>query len=259
MRANDTTQVNGPFMETTGQPERAQRLTEERTNTPSAFHALLLPIKDLQNAKQRLAGVLTPDERFGLAQAMLADTVRALCGVRRAHKIFVITNYAPAIEIAAQYGWESFREEHQVSESASVDFASRLCAERGVAGLLRLPLDLPLIQAGDIDDLLATECAAPAAVIVPSRDSTGTNAILRTPPTLFPSHFGPNSFEKHCSEAERAGAKIIIRRNERLEMDVDDEADLRALLRHDLTQTATGKWLEESGIAARFRTRAIAV
>jgi 2-phospho-L-lactate guanylyltransferase len=190
---------------------------------------------------------------------MLVDTVRALCGVRRTHRIFVITNYAPAIETAAQHGWEIVREEHQVSESASVDFASRLCAEGGVAGLLRLPLDLPLVQAGDIDDLLATECAAPAAVIVPSRDGTGTNAILRTPPTLFPSHFGPNSFAKHRSEAERAGAKIIVRRNERLEMDVDDEADLRALLRYDLTQTATGKWLEESGVVARFRTRAIAV
>jgi 2-phospho-L-lactate guanylyltransferase len=249
-------QLNGPFMETKGQPERTQHLNEQRTNVSSA---LLLPIKDLQNAKQRLAGVLTPDERFGLAQAMLADTVRALCGVQRAHKIFIITNYGPAIEIAAQHGWEIVREEQQVSESASVDFGARLCAERGVAALLRLPLDLPLIQTHDIDELLATECSAPAVVMVPSRDGTGTNAILRTPPTLFPSHFGPNSFARHRSEAERAHAKIIVRRNERLEMDVDDEADLRALLQHDLSHTATGKWLEESGVAARFRTRAIAV
>jgi 2-phospho-L-lactate/phosphoenolpyruvate guanylyltransferase len=246
-------------METTGQPGRAQRLTEERSNTPSAFRALLLPIKDLQNAKQRLASVLSPNERFGLAQAMLADTVRALCGVQRAHKVFVITNYAPAIEIAAEHGWEILREEHQVSESASVDFASRLCAERGVVALLRLPLDLPLMQSSDIDELLATECSAPSVVMVPSRDGTGTNAILRTPPALFPSHFGPNSFVKHCSEAERAAAKIIVRKNERLEMDVDDEADLRALLQHDLRNTATGNWLEESGVAVRFRARAIAV
>ncbi len=246
-------------METEGQPESAQSLTAQRTNTPSASRAILLPIKDLQNAKQRLAGVLTPEERLGLAQAMLADTTRALCGVQRAQKIFVITNYEPATEIAARHGWETLREENQISESASVDFASRFCAERGIAALLRLPLDLPLIQPSDIDELLAIECTAPAVVMVPSRDGTGTNAILRTPPTLFPSHFGPNSFAKHRSEAERAGAKIVVRRNERLEMDVDDEADLRVLLRHDLTHTATGKWLEESGVAARFRARAIAV
>jgi 2-phospho-L-lactate guanylyltransferase len=246
-------------METTGQSKSAQSATERRTNIPSAFCAVLLPVKDLQNAKQRLAGALTPEERFGLAQAMLADTTRALCGMQRVHKIFVITNYEPAIEIAAEHGWEVLREDHQISESVSVDFASRLCADRGVSSLLRLPLDLPLIQSSDIDELLATECTAPALVMVPSRDGTGTNAILRTPPTLFPSHFGPNSFAKHRSEAERAGAKIIVRRNERLEMDVDDDADLRVLLRHDLTHSVTGKWLEESGVATRFRTRAIAV
>lgn len=247
------------MMETTGQPESMQSIPEQFSINKPVRRALLLPIKDLRNAKQRLAGVLAPEERFGLAQAMLADAIRAASGVQRADKIFVITNYEPAMEAAAQYGWETLREEEQISESASVDFASRLCAERGVTGLLRLPLDLPLVQSSDIDELLATECSAPAVVMVPSRDGTGTNAILRTPPALFPSHFGPDSFAKHRSEAERAGARIIVRRNERLEMDVDDESDLRALLRHDLTDTATGKWLVESRVAARFRTRAIAV
>jgi len=224
-----------------------------------AMRALLLPIKDLRNAKQRLAATLMPDERFGLAQAMLADTIRAVQDVRRAHKIFVITNYEPAIEIAAKNGWDVLQEEHQISESASVDYASRLCAERGVTALLRLPLDLPLVQASDIDELLAMECAAPAAILVSSRDGTGTNAILRTPPTLFPSHFGPDSFAKHRREAEQAGASIIVRRNERLETDVDDESDLRALLRYDLKETVTGKWIEENGVATRFKSRVTTV
>jgi 2-phospho-L-lactate/phosphoenolpyruvate guanylyltransferase len=216
------------------------------------MRALLLPIKDLRHAKQRLAGLLTPEERCGLAQAMLADTLRAVRGVRLAEKIFVVTNYEPAIRAAKENGWEILREESQVSESASVDWASRICAERKVAGLLRLPIDLPLMRASDIDDLLAVDCAAPAAVVVPSRDGTGTNAILRMPPALFPSHFGEGSFAKHSAEAERAGARLIIRRNARLEMDVDDEADLRALLQHDLSRTQTSEWLAENRVAERF-------
>lgn len=254
--ANDTMHFDGPMMETAHQPEPSQSELEQIANAKPEFRALLLPIKDLRNAKQRLAGVLTPEERYGLAQAMLADTIRAVRSVLSAAKIFVITNYEPTMEAAAKFGWEILREEHQVSESASVDFASRLCAERGVTALLRLPLDLPLVQSSDIDELLAAEYAAPAVVLVPSRDGTGTNAILRTPPALFPSHFGPDSFAKHRDEAQRAGAAIIVRRNSRLELDVDDEADLRELLRHDLTQTSTGKWIEECGIAARFGTRA---
>jgi 2-phospho-L-lactate/phosphoenolpyruvate guanylyltransferase len=222
------------------------------------MRALLLPIKDLRHAKQRLCSLLTPEERLALAQAMLADTIRAARGVRLADKVFVVTNYAPAMQSAEEHGWDILREERQISESVSVDAASRQCAERGVAALLRLPLDVPLVQASDIDDLLAVECAAPAVVIVPSRDGTGTNAILRTPPPLFPSHFGSGSFAKHCVEAQRVGAQLVVRRNARLEMDVDDEADLRALLHHDLGGTQTGTWLYESGVAEKLRLQSAA-
>ncbi len=218
------------------------------------MRALLLPVKDLKNAKKRLMSVLTPEERFGLAEAMLADTIRAVQGVRAAEKIFVVTNYGPVMDLAKKNGWEVLREERQISESDSVDAASRICEERGVRSLLRLPLDLPLVQPGDIDELLNVECASPALVIVPSRDGTGTNAMLRTPPTLFPSHFGNGSFAKHLAEAGRAGARIIVRRNSRLEMDVDDASDLRALLEHDVSGTETGRWLRDSGVEAKFRT-----
>jgi 2-phospho-L-lactate guanylyltransferase len=219
------------------------------------MRALLLPIKDLRHAKQRLSGFLNPEERFGLAQAMLADTLRAVRGVRKADKIFVVTNYVPAMRAAEENGWELLREQHQISESVSVDAASRECERRGITTVLRIPLDVPLVQASDIDDLLAAECAAPALVILPSRDGTGTNAILRKPPTLFPSHFGSGSFAKHCEEAQRAASQILVRRNARLEMDVDDQADLRALVQHDLNGTETGTWLRRSGILARLQEK----
>src|SRR5712692_418868 len=218
------------------------------------MRALLLPVKDLNNAKKRLMGVLTPEERFGLAEAMLKDTIRAVQGVKRAEQIFVVTNYKPAMCLAEDRGWEILQEGQQISESDSVDAASRVCELRGVTALLRVPLDVPLVQASDIDELLAVECEEPALVIVPSRDGLGTNAILRMPPALFPSHFGMGSFAKHVGEAERIGARVILRRSPRLEMDVDDEADLRVLLKNDLTGTETGRWLRESGVEARFRS-----
>lgn len=216
------------------------------------MRALLLPIKDLTQAKQRLAGVLTPEERLGLVQAMLVDTIQAVRGVRCADKIVVVTNYQLALDLAEENRWEILREDRQFSESHSVDFASRVWEERGVTGLLRVPLDVPLVRASDIEELLLTECRTPGLVIVPSRDGTGTNAILRTPPTLFPSHFGDGSFAKHVAEARHLQAQVILHNNARLEMDVDDEADLRALLKHDLNSTETGKWLRESGLAAKI-------
>src|SRR5713226_473976 len=118
------------------------------------MRALLLPVKDLKHAKKRLTGVLMPEERFGLAEAMQKDTIRAVQGVRRAEKIFVVTNYEPIIRLAEENGWEILREERQISESDSVDDASRLCEDRGVTALLRVPLDVPLVQSSDIDELL---------------------------------------------------------------------------------------------------------
>jgi 2-phospho-L-lactate guanylyltransferase len=211
-----------------------------------------LPVKDLHNAKQRLVGVLAPGERSSLAQAMLQDVFRAVRGIHATEKVFVVTNYEPAARAAKANHWEILWEDLQVSESASVDWASRICADNGVTSLLRLPLDLPLLQATDVDSLFDAESSAPSVVIVPSRDGTGTNAILRTPPALFPSHFGEGSFAKHCAEARRAGAALAILRNPRLEMDVDDESDLRALINFDLTGTQTGRWLRTSGVGARF-------
>lgn len=223
------------------------------------MRALLLPIKDLRNSKQRLAGLLTPEERFGLAQAMLTDTLRAVQRVRRAEKIFVVTNYVPVMQLARENGWEVLREQQQISESISVDAASLQCQEMGIAALLRLPLDVPLVRAGDIDELLNLECAPPGVVIIPSRDGSGTNAIMRAPPTLFPSHFGPGSFAKHCAEAQSARAQTLLRRNPRLEMDVDDETDLCALAQQDLSGTETGTWLEKSGVWRRLNLAPTAI
>jgi 2-phospho-L-lactate/phosphoenolpyruvate guanylyltransferase len=216
------------------------------------MRALLLPVKDLRNAKQRLAGILTPDERFALAHAMLSDTVAAIRGTRRADKIFIVTNYEPAMQFARENDWHILSEDRQISESFSVDDASRRIQALGFTAVLRIPLDLPLIQSRDIDELLGIEYLAPAMVIVPSRDGTGTNAILRTPPTLFPSHFGSGSFARHCAEANATRAQIHHRRSPRLEMDVDDESDLRTLMQHDLAGTHTGAFLASPGIAQKL-------
>ncbi len=210
--------------------------------------ALLIPVKDLQNAKQRLAAELSQADRTALAEAMFDDFCASVAQIRCVDRIFVITNYEPAIERANSLGWEVLRETAQESESASVDAASRMCAERGVTSLARVPIDLPLVTSADIEQIFAAARPAPSAVIVPSRSGRGTNALLRTPPALFPSRFGPYSFSKHSREAELRGAQMIVLRNERLELDVDDWDDLQVLsMRSDLPP-ATRNWLARAGL-----------
>ncbi|MGB9403892.1 MAG: 2-phospho-L-lactate guanylyltransferase [Candidatus Acidiferrales bacterium] len=212
--------------------------------------ALLIPVKDLTKAKQRLAPWFSQSDRTAIAEAMFDDFCAAVEPARGMDRIFLISSYEPAIERARHFGWEVLRENSQESESASVDAASRICAERGVTALARVPIDLPLIRAEDIEAIFAQARPAPSMLIVPSRCGTGTNTLLRIPPALFPSHFGPNSYPKHLHEAERCGAECVILRNERLELDVDDWDDLQALATRDDLPASTGRWLERAGIRA---------
>jgi 2-phospho-L-lactate/phosphoenolpyruvate guanylyltransferase len=210
--------------------------------------ALLIPVKDLHNAKQRLAPDLSQSDRTALAEAMFDDFCASVAQIRCVDQIFVVTSYEPAFERARALGWEVLRETAQESESASVDAASRICAGRGVTSLARLPIDLPLVTPADIEQIFAAARPSPSVVIVPSRSGTGTNALFRTPPALFPSRFGPNSFPKHSREAEQCGADLAVLRNERLELDVDDLDDLLFLASRSDLPPATRKWLRRAGL-----------
>jgi len=114
--------------------------------------------------------------------------------------------------------------------------------------LLRLPIDLPLVEPRDIETLFEQLDVAPSVVIVPSSNGTGTNALLRSPAVLFPSHFGPNSFPRHLAEANECGARIRILRNPRLELDIDELDDLRRLSNQLRPGCATARWLEKREI-----------
>jgi 2-phospho-L-lactate guanylyltransferase len=209
--------------------------------------AILIPVKEFREAKKRLAPHFSPDARAALAQAMCEDFFNVVAAVRSADRIFVVSKEPQVLLRARELGWETIAESSQISESDSVDAASRYCAERGVQALLRLPVDIPLVEPADIEAVFETLAAAPTVILVPSSDGTGTNAILRSPPALFPSHFGPNSFVRHLAEAEACGVRAQVFRNPRLELDIDEWEDLQKLAPLVRPGSATARWLLERG------------
>lgn len=218
--------------------------------------ALLIPVKELSDAKHRLASFLSLDERRDLAWLMLRGVMEAAAELPPSLRKVVVTSYAPAKELARKMDFEVLSEVRQSSESESVDFASAQLEKAGVAGILRVPLDLPLINSQDLAQLLnsigkGVAGAGVACLAVPSLDGTGTNALYRSPPTLFPSMFGPHSLAKHRAHAREAGVEMLVQDMPSLALDIDTPEDLKTLLDTGMECPVRG-YLMEIGVEERM-------
>ncbi len=206
--------------------------------------AVLIPVKEFHRSKNRLAPHFSKDARASLVEAMCKDFFGVVAASRGAERVFVVSAERQALDMARDHGWDTIVETEQTSESHSVDAASLHCASLGVTALLRLPIDIPLAIPSDVEAILNEASGEACAVLVPSREGTGTNALLRSPPDLFPSHFGPGSLALHIAEAERRGAQVKIVSNPRIAVDVDELDDLRAVAEHAPRGSQIRRWLD---------------
>jgi 2-phospho-L-lactate guanylyltransferase len=208
--------------------------------------AALLPVKGFRNAKQRLTPLLNSAAREVLAEAMFRDVLRQVRAARGLAGIFVVTGDDKVASIAALAGAEVIRERGENGETAAVDFARRKMKNGGCEAALILPGDMPLVRASDIEQILAQvsmDAAAPFALLVPSHDRKGTNALLLAPPDIIKLRFGYDSFTYHMSQVTAQGLPIRFIENEHIALDIDEPKDLERFLSYEYdgaesTQTA---------------------
>jgi 2-phospho-L-lactate guanylyltransferase len=111
--------------------------------------------------------------------------------------------------------------------NGAVTLGTDAAVRMGASAALVVLSDLPLLCASDVDDLVE-RAPTGAVLVVPCKDGTGTNAILRRPPAVLPPCFGGRSLERHVGVAERQRLTCEIVRNARIEFDLDTPEDLRA-------------------------------
>jgi 2-phospho-L-lactate/phosphoenolpyruvate guanylyltransferase len=189
---------------------------------------ILVPVKNLVNAKQRLAAVLNAASRTKLAQAMLFDVLETLGTWAHRPAVSVVTSDPFARYLARRFDFEVIEDAANRSQTDAVEMATRLCEARGATSTLVIPGDIPLIQSWELEQIFA---AAPerGSVLVPASDHRGTNAALRRPPSLFPLRFGNDSFQPHLAEARATGFPCEILSLPGIALDVDTPADLQDL------------------------------
>jgi 2-phospho-L-lactate guanylyltransferase len=189
---------------------------------------ILIPVKNLKAAKQRLASVLDQPERTELARAMLQDVADAVAAWKERPEVAIVSCDSFAISLACRYGFEVIADHRNSGETEAIEMATQVCESRGLDTLV-IPGDVPLIQS---EDLQAIYNNAPevGTVLVPAGDNRGTNGVLRRPAALFPLRFGNDSFKPHVAAAKATGKPVVILPVSGLEVDLDDPADLQRLI-----------------------------
>ncbi len=214
---------------------------------------ILIPVKNLSSAKQRLAEILDQPARTELAQAMLHDVVTALAAWPRRPACALVTSDPFALELARQYDLEIIPDPANPGETGAIEMATAQCVSRGIDNTLVIPADIPLIQASDLEQIL-TRAPAEGSVLVPAGDGRGTNAAFRRPADLFPLRFGNDSFKPHLAAAKATGKPCIVLEFPSIAVDVDNPEDLQQLLAHPgetRSQSLVRRWTLEH----RFLTK----
>jgi 2-phospho-L-lactate guanylyltransferase len=189
---------------------------------------ILIPVKNLKDAKQRLASVLSQPERTELARAMLQDVTEAVASWVKRPEVAIVSCDSFALSLACKFGFEVIADHRNSGETDAIEIATRVCEARELDTLV-IPGDIPLVQAWELQ---AIYDAAPevGTVLVPAGDGRGTNAVLRRPAALFPLRFGNDSFKSHLAAAQATGKPCVVLPLPSIAVDVDDPADLQKLI-----------------------------
>jgi len=190
--------------------------------------ALLIPVKSLENAKQRLGDAYDQPHRTQLAEAMLRDVLTAVGGVTGRVEVFLVTGDARAQALATEFGFGVIEDRRNESETAAIEMATAWCEARGFDTTIVIPADIPLIAGAELQRVL--DAAPPeGVVIVPAYDRRGSNCVLRRPAGLIPLRLGDDSFLPHCKAARRTGKPLIVLEMPGIGLDIDHPHELDLL------------------------------
>lgn len=211
---------------------------------------ILIPVKDLSIAKQRLAAVLDQPSRTELAQSMLCDVAAEIAAWPGRPACALVSGDPLAAELAEQYDFELIPDHTNPGETGAIEMATSLCVARGIDYTLVIPADIPLVRWSELEQILAN-APETGSVLAPAADGRGTNAAFRRPANLFPLRFGNDSFKPHLAAARATGKTCAVLQLAGLALDVDNPADLQQLLERP-GETRTQRLLRRWNLEGAF-------
>ena len=188
----------------------------------------IIPVKPLAEGKTRLQDNLSPKARLKLNERLFDHVLKVTTTALGAERTIVVSQDELVLEKTRMCGAVSVQEKTDLGLNGALTLAAGHAVEQGAEALLVLPVDLPLLTTHDID-ALRHNLEAGNIVIAPDESSSGTNALLVSPPRILAFAFGTGSFKMHIAAARRAGIEPIVIRRDTLAFDVDTPDDYARL------------------------------
>jgi 2-phospho-L-lactate/phosphoenolpyruvate guanylyltransferase len=188
----------------------------------------IVPQKGLSAAKSRLGGVLSAGSRAELSLALLRGVCAALRSVPEVEDLVVMTPDPAVRAQAAAWGLRAVPDPCPELNAALAALAPRAGMVRGAdarsRAILIVAADLPLLRPADVSAVLAAGRRG-AVVLAPSKEGSGTNAMLLPPGVRVEPAYGPGSLPEHRRRARRAGCDVREIYRPGFAFDLDTEAD----------------------------------
>jgi len=191
----------------------------------------ILPVKEFSHAHERLAGTISDADRSRLAEELFLDMMIKVRRCKTIDDVLIVTSDSEVVRHAKWVGIDvlSLAEDPGHSDAAIRGIRDAVAGDFERVAIL--PTDCPLFDPAEFDAHLGR--TPRAALIVPDRDHTGTNALILTPPDSFEPAFGSESLIRHTGRARASGVSFALEEIGGLADDLDSPEDL-AFLREAL-------------------------
>ena len=189
----------------------------------------LLPVKRLENAKLRLAGILTPAQRRRLSCCMVEDILSALGKSTVISGVTVVSCDESVISLAQDCQAAVLNTGVDHGYSADVLKGIEALSDEAVDKALVIPADVPELDPLDLAYL--NRIHKKGITLSPADNDGGTNGLVFTPPLAIGLRYGEDSLTEFCKEAKQRQVPANIARADGLARDLDRPEDLLALQR----------------------------